>query len=376
MLVTRSRLGRGLTLATAAAVTVGLTACGSGSGASTTGATSDTPASSVSSSSPSSAGDVSALSTAIDSAYDGTDKGNFTTLPQPTVRPGTAFKVGFLQTNGGQPFLVAMQDAAEAEVNELGGSFIALDAASNPQTQASELSQLISQHVNVIIGDPVVATALGPGIAQAKKAGIPFVAIGTPADETKSPIPGAVTSISQGFDYSSYATMKALAAEHPGATFATMGFAPPVDQLIFMMSRLKYWGERFGLKFAGEDDAASDDPSGWAPAASTILTKYPSATLILTYNDGSAVAMATTASISGRKISVACPNAALSITHDALQAGKLDLVHRTPWEQEGAQSAIAAYDTLTNQNQPLPKFINVNGYIVTPATASKATWIK
>ena len=317
-----------------------------------------------------------ALSTTIDPAYDGTDKGNFTTLPEPSVKPGTAFKVGFLQTNGGQPFLLSMQDAAAAEVKKLGGSFIALDASSDPQKQASQLSQLISQHVNVIIGDPVVATALGPGIAQARKAGIPFVAIGTPADETKSPVPGAVTSISQGFDYSAYATMKALAAEHPGATFATMGFAPPVDQLKFLLARLQFWGEHFGLKFAGEVDAASDDPSGYSPAASTILTKYPSAKLVVTYNDGSAVAMATTAATSGKQISVACPNAALSMTRDALEAGKLDLVHRTPWEQEGVQSAIAAYDTLTKQHLPLPTFINVNGYIVTKQTAAEATWIQ
>jgi ribose transport system substrate-binding protein len=321
------------------------------------------------------ADDGPALSNAIDPAYDGTDKGNFNTLPAPTVKPGIAFKVGFLNTNGGQPFLLAMQNAAEAEVNKLGGSFIGLDAASDPQKQASQLSQLISQHVNVIIGDPVVATALGPGIAQAKKAGIPFVAIGSPANETLPATPGAATSISQGFDYSAYATMKALAAEHPGASFSSMGFAPPVDQLIFLMSRLKYWGQHFGLKFLGQVDAASDNPTGFGPAATTILTKYASTELVLTYNDGSAVAMATTAATSGKKVWVACPNAAMSITRDALKAGRLDLVHRTPWEEEGVQSAIAAYDTVTNQHQPLPTFINVNGYVLTPKTASEATWI-
>jgi ABC-type sugar transport system substrate-binding protein len=318
----------------------------------------------------------STLSTATDPAYDGTDKGSFKPLAEPTVKPGRAFKVGFLNTNGGQPFLLAMQKAAEAEVKKLGGSFIALDAASDPQKQASQLSQLLSQGVNVVIGDPVVATALAPGIAQAKQAGIPFVAIGSPADETKSPVPGAVTSISQGFDYSAYATMKALAAEHPGASFAAMGFAPPVDQLIFLMTRLKYWGEQFGLKFLGELDASSDNPTGFGPAATTILTKYPSTQLVVTYNDGSAVAMATAAAISGKKVAVSCPNASLSITRDSLAAGRLDLVHRTPWEQEGVQSAIAAYDTVTKQALPLPTFINVNGYNVTPKNVSNATWIR
>lgn len=30
--------------------------------------------------------------------------------------PGTSFKVGFLNTNAGQPILLAMQNAAKAEV--------------------------------------------------------------------------------------------------------------------------------------------------------------------------------------------------------------------------------------------------------------------
>ena len=317
-----------------------------------------------------------ALSTTIDPAYDGTDKGNFTTLPEPSVKPGTAFKVGFLQTNGGQPFLLSMQDAAAAEVKKLGGSFIALDASSDPQKQASQLSQLISQHVNVIIGDPVVATALGPGIAQARKAGIPFVAIGTPADETKSPVPGAVTSISQGFDYTVYRTMKALAAEHPGATFATMGFALPVDQLVFMVNRMQYWGEHFGLKFLGRVDTTSDNPMGFGPAASAIVSKYSNVQIIVTFNDESAVAAATTVATTGKKVAVATPNAAESATAAALKAGKLDLVYRTPWEQQGAQSVIAAYDTLTRQNLPLPKFINVPGSIVTPKTTAEAEWVQ
>ena len=100
--------------------------------------------------------------------YNGTDRGHFTVLPEPEVKAGASFKVGFLNANAGQPILLAMQKAAQAEAEKLGGSFIALDAASNPQTQASQLQQLIAQHVNVIIGNPVVSAALGPGIAQAR----------------------------------------------------------------------------------------------------------------------------------------------------------------------------------------------------------------
>lgn len=327
---------------------------------------------------PSAAGSASAapaLSIVVPASYDGTDRGHFTVLSAPEVKAGTSFKVGFLNTNAGQPFLLAMQKAAQAEVEKLGGSFVALDAASNPQTQASQLQQLIAQHVNVIIGDPVVAAALGPGISQAGKAGIPFVAIGDPPDEANAPLPGAVTAVSQGFDYSVYRTMKALAGEHPGASFATMGFALPVDQLVFMLNRMTYWGKQFGLKFLGQVDTSSDNPTGFGPAASAILAKYPSVQIIVTFNDESAIATATTVATSGKKVFVATPNAAESATGQALAAQRLGLVYRTPWEQQGMQSVIAAYDAVTHQHLPLPKFIDVPGYIVTPQTAAEAQWV-
>jgi len=318
---------------------------------------------------------AAALSAGVPASYDGTDSGHFKVLAAPAVRPGTSFKVGFLNTNASQPILLAMQRAAQAETKRLGGSFIALDAASNPQTQASQLQQLIAQHVNVIIGDPVVAAALGPGIAQARKAGIPFIAIGDPADQADAPMPGAVASISQGFDYTVYRTMQALAAGHPGASFATMGFALPVDQLVFMASRMKYWGEQFGLKFLGKVDTTSDNPTGFGPAASTILTRYPGVQIIVTFNDESAIAAATVVATSGKKVFVATPNAAESIAGQALEAHRLDLVYRVPWEQQGVQSVIAAYDTVTKQDLPLPAFIDVPGYVVTPQTAAKAQWL-
>jgi len=319
---------------------------------------------------------VSSLSTAVPSEYDGTDAGHFKVLTQPTVVPGTSFKVGFLDTNAGQPILLAMQNAAKAEIERLGGSVIALDASSDPQKQASQMNQVIAQKVDVIIVDPTVAAALGPGIKAAQEAGIPVIAIGTPPDQTDPPVPGVETSISQGFDYSVYRTMKALSQEHPGATFATMGLSIPVDQLIFMLERIQYWGEQFGLKFEGKVDTPNDNPLGFGPATSTILGKYPDVDFIVTFNDESAVAAATTVATSGKDAKIVTPNAAQPIARDAMKAGRLALVYRVPWEQQGVQSVWAAYDTVTHQNLPLPAFITVPGYTVAADEVDEASWLK
>ena len=323
-----------------------------------------------------SADHVSSLSTAVPSGYDGTDAGHFHVLTEPKRVPGTDFKVGFLNTNAGQPMLLEMQDAAKAEVERLGGTFIGLDASSDPQKQASQMSQVIAQKVDAIIVDPTVASALGPGIKAANAAGIPVIAIGTPPDQSKPPTPGVETSISQGFDYPAYRTMKELAREHPGATFATMGLSIPVDQLIYMLQRIQYWGEHFGLKFEGKVDTPSDNPLGFGPATTTILGKYPDVDYIVTFNDQSAVAAATTVATSGKHAKIVTPNAAMSITRDAMRAGRLDLVYRVPWTEQGVQSVWAAYDALTKQGVPLPTFITVPGYMVTQHDVNAASWLQ
>jgi ribose transport system substrate-binding protein len=319
---------------------------------------------------------VSTLSTKVPAGYNGSDKGHFDILTEPKQVPGTSFEVGFLNTNAGQSSLFAMQNAAKAEVERLGGSFIALDASSDPQKQASQMNQVIAQKVDVIIVDPTVATALGPGITRAQAAGIPVIAIGTPPDQSKPQHLGFKTSISQGFDYSVYRTMKALADEHPGATFATMGLSIPVDQLIFMLNRIQYWGEQFGLKFEGKVDTPNDNPLGFGPATSTILGKYPDVDFIVTFNDESAVAAASTVTTSGKGAKIVTPNAAQPITRDAMKAGRLQVVYRVPWEQQGVQSVWAAYDILTEQNLPLPEFITVPGYTVTTDEVNEASWLK
>ncbi|MGI5460969.1 sugar ABC transporter substrate-binding protein [Streptomyces sp. CA-249302] len=324
-----------------------------------------------------SAGAVAAdgLSTTVDPAYTGPDSKNFTTLKEPSKKDGVAFKVGFLTLNGGQPVLTAMQKAAETEVEKLGGQFIAKDASVDPQKQVSQMNELITAKVDVIIGHPVVSGALAPSVAKAKAAGIPFIAIGTPFDQTKAGVPGAVTAVVQGFDYIVYRTMKSLSERHPGAAFSTMGLALPVDQLTYMNARMEFWGKKFGLKFQGKVDAQNDTPSGFSPAASTILTKYPKTEIIVTYNDQSAVAAASVVAAAGKKIFVATPNSGQSISQAALKAKRLDLVYRTPWENMGTQSAIAAYDVVSKQNLPLPAIVNVPSYLVTADTADKARWI-
>lgn len=365
------RFGAGVFVAVFSIV---LSACGS-SGSSGAGA--GAGASGATSAGSSNAFDAElAASSSPDSSYKGVDAPYFTTLPEPATKSGIKFKVGYLSEFNGQPILLAMQQGAQNEVQKLGGTFVAKDAGLDPQKQASQLNELISQKVDVIIGDPIVSAALAPGIAAAKQAGIPFIEIDGPADETQPLVANAVTAVTHSFDYIVWKTMKGLAAEHPGATFATMGLALPVDPLIYLCKRVQYWGTQFGLKFLGQVDATNDTPAGYGPALNTILTKYPDVKIVVTYNDQSVVAAATTVATNGRNVFVATPNGGQALSQQALNAGKVDMVYRVPWEGTGTQAAIAAYDVVSKQHLPLPKFVNLTGPVLTKATANKAQWIQ
>jgi ribose transport system substrate-binding protein len=363
-LVKRKFLGS-LSLAAAisvAALTIG--ACGSASSSSSTAATSSSAAAS------SSGGSVSGV------PYTGPDAKSFGTVKQPTVKKGFKFTVGLLQALGAQPVLYSWQVAAQREIADLGGKTIALDAEEDPQKQASQLQQLISQHVNAIIAYPLDGKSLDPGVKQAVAAHIPVFALDTPVDLSQPADPLYISNVSQAFDYSSYDLVKTMAEMKPQATFAIMGSAIPAPTLQYIPARMEYWGKKFGLKFLGQINAQTDNPQGYAPAAQAILTKWPNVQQIYTYNDESALAMVNALKAAGKtNVQVADPNDGQSIVKPALLNGSLSAVYFTPWQQMGRMQADEVYDYLTKQNLPLAKTLAVKSSVITKTNAAGFAYV-
>lgn len=313
----------------------------------------------------------------VDAAYDGPDAPYFTEVPAPDKVGGQPFDVGFLQISGAQPVLVAMQEAAQEEVEALGGTMIVKDAGLDVQKQQSQIDELITQDVDVILGYPVVASALDAAVTRAKDAGIPFVALNTPADVTQPVLNDAVTNVNQALDYAVWSTMKALADAHEGGSFAVMGFAAPVDTLTYMTERQIHWGQELGLRYLGRVDAQADSPAGYGPAADAILTKYDDADIVVTYNDQSALAAQAAAVAGGRTdIAFADPNSGQAIAKSAIEAGKLELVFRAPWEAIGRTAVHVAYTVITDADARFETVINVPGTLVTKDDVNDVPWIE
>jgi ribose transport system substrate-binding protein len=303
--------------------------------------------------------------------YTGPDTQYFGSLTEPQVKAGSKFTVGFLQPNGQQPVLITMQKAAEAEVKKLGGTLIVKDANIDPQLQVSQLNELIAQHVNAILASPLVATGLTQGLKDAAAAKIPVVMLDTPPDLTTPLLDNVATSISQAFDYSVYCMMQVVAQRKPGATFAILGSGPPISNLLYMAERMKFWGGHFGLKFLGQVDSQADSPATDAAAAGVVLSRFPKANIVFTTYDEAAVAAAAAFRAGGRQdVAVADPNDGQNIVDPGLKNGSVLAVYRTPWAEMGTQMAIAAYDTVTGQNLPLPKVINIKSDVLTGSSSS------
>lgn len=308
--------------------------------------------------------------------YNGPDSTLFAEIKAPTLKPGVAFRVGFLQANGAVGNLRAMQQAAQQQVSKLGGSMIALDAQLSAQTQISQFQQLIAQRVGAVLVIPLDPNALEASFKQARAAGIPVIAYNAPADTSQPTNPLITTSVNVGFDYAAYALMKDIATKRPGSTFAILGIGLPVPNLQYINARAKYWGIKLGLDFVQEADAQTDDTNGYGPAVNAIFTKNLHVDNVIAFNDESAVFAATQAQQRGITPNISCLNGGEDIARQGIVAGRMYSDYFIRWSDEGTTMANAAYLDVSKQGTP-PKSVVLKSTLVTKANVDQPRpWTK
>jgi len=304
--------------------------------------------------------------------YTGPEKNLPHNLANPKVKSGFHYTVGFMSPIASIVSLEAVINGARAETQKLGGKFILLDGQLNPNLQASQINQLITQGVNAIMLYPVNPAALLPGIKAAAKKGIKIVMEDTPPTAGAPLIPGTSTDVLQGRDAAEYGIAQAAAKADPHGSFVNLGLAVPVPLLQYGVQRDTYWAKKFGMKFLGTINTTTDTPAGAATAMSAILAKYPSGTTVFAYNDQAAEAASATARASGKSsVKVWGDNGEPVVIQD-IEAGRVFGTFDSDFTSIGRIQAIATYDLLTKQNLPLPKQISVGGLAVTKANAGNA----
>jgi ribose transport system substrate-binding protein len=296
-------------------------------------------------------------------------------IPEPVIKPGFKYKVGYLAPFAGINELFAIQKACEKKTQALCGTFIAYDAGLDIQKQVSQMDQLISQKVDLIIAYPVTEAGLTQGMAAAKKAGIKVLMLNVPASAEIPVDPNADAMVGMAFDLHDYATMKYIAQKYPHGKVAFLGFGPPAENLIHIVGRGKYWAKELGLNILGQVDALDASPNAATVATQAIMGKYPDVQVIFGYNSYATMAAASALRAAGKtNVMVATMNGGADITVSGLKSGSVAVVYRNPWEKVGDAAAIAAYDILTKQNLPAKRML-FTGEVASKDNVDKLTFV-
>jgi ribose transport system substrate-binding protein len=336
----------------AAAITLALAApaflaagCGSSS---TTGSTS-------------AAGSSTATTAAASVSFDSPE----TSLPTsyPTPKQGS-FTIGYLNPSSGQESLNAMQRGFEREVAKYGGKVTALDAKLTVDTQVSQFQTLIDQGVDAIAVYPLDPGALAPLVARANQAGIPVIGNEVTAAVAQKAA-GFASQVWLGPDENAYEIAKGIAAAQPGAKVGIVGFAGPVPYIQTIVSQVKYWGNRFGLKIVGQANNKNDSIDGGTTAATGLLGQYPDMNAIWAYNEDSALGAYSSVRSSGKQNDIKVySNNGSTEGIEGVKHGKIAATWQFDSLASGALTADAALDAAAKTKippvvlAPKPKEIN------------------
>lgn len=312
----------------------------------------------------------------VPKGYTGVEASLPTAYPTPKKKGGSC-TIGFQNPIAGNETLHTLQLAVVAQAKVYGCKVIALDDRTTPDTQVSNMQQLIAQKVDAIIFYPLDPKATVPILKQAKKNGIPVVAIDGTFGSRKATapyLPYIATQVWQGRDIQAYLQIQGLRAAAPGAKVGLIGLGFPVPALKYLNQREAHWAKKAGMTVLGTQDNPSDNVTGGEKAANGLVQRYSDMNAIVGYNDPSAVGASIASRSAGRKIAIVGLNGD-SAGLQAVKAGRLYATVRVDPVGWGVETTKAAYSLITKQNLPLPKILVRPAELVTKANVGKvASW--
>ena len=304
--------------------------------------------------------------------YKGLEGNAPASFPTPTGKASSC-TIGFQNPLGANESLHYMQLGAIAQAKALKCKLIVLDDALSVDKQVSNMQQLLAQSVQAIIFYPLDPKATVPVLAQAKKAGVPVVAIDAAFGNPKAATPGISANVWQGRDIQAFLQVQALAKAKPGAKVGLIGIGAPVPALKYLNGREAFYAKQAGLTVLGTQDNPTDDAPGGEKAANGLLQRYPDMDAVIGYNDPSAIGAVTAARGLGRKL-VAIGLNGTSDGIAGVKDGRLAATVQGDAPGIGRETVKAAYLLLTKQSG-VPRVVVLPPQIVTKANlANLPSW--
>ena len=85
--------------------------------------------------------------------------------------------IGFSQATLDSPFYVSLMEAAEAKAKAMGGKLVYVDAQLDIAKQNSDVRDLITKGIDVLLINPVNPDGVTPALEAAARAGVPVIAV-------------------------------------------------------------------------------------------------------------------------------------------------------------------------------------------------------
>ena len=95
----------------------------------------------------------------------------------PAAEAAGSGSIGLSISTLNNPFFVTLSDGAEAKAKELGVELITVDAGDDSAKQTSDIEDLISKNISVLIVNPVDSDAVAPAVEDAIAKGIKVIAV-------------------------------------------------------------------------------------------------------------------------------------------------------------------------------------------------------
>ena len=302
--------------------------------------------------------------------YRGVEAALPTQYQRPRMRRGTRCTIGFQNPIAANETLSYLQRGVIAQARVFGCRVIALDDRVNPDRQVSNMQQLLAQKVDTIIFYPLDPRATAPVLRQARRQGVPVLAIDATFGNPRAPAPGIVTQVWQGRDIQAFLQARAMARAKPRAKVGLIGIGVPVPALKYLNRREAFWAKRNGLTVLGTQDNPTDDVTGGERAANGLLQRYDEMDAIIGYNDPSALGAVVAARGAGREITIVGLNGS-SDGVEAVREGRIAATVQVDPVGWGSQLVLASYSLITKQNLPLPKVIVRPARLITKATVAR-----
>lgn len=94
-----------------------------------------------------------------------------------TAGGGDSYKIGFVISTQTNPFFVTLKEGAESKAKELGVELIVLDSQDDPTKEMSNIEDLITKKVDLILVNPTDSDAVVNGVMAANEAKIPVITV-------------------------------------------------------------------------------------------------------------------------------------------------------------------------------------------------------